>query len=1208
MTALVFLFSVAVIFGAVLALEVRDTGELDLRRPVGLFAWLTGGNWPAKIGGGLLVVGVGALLRYALINLDVSPTAKLATGVIAAGLLGLGATLTRIGPGRRAVSLALAGAAFGVAYLTAYSAFALFHYLDDLRGVALLALTALGAGVYAITRGALSLALLSMVGAYLAPAFAVGDPGPAVVYGYYVGASLLVLVMTAVRGWRPLIHLSLLFTLVGGSVFAWTARYFVPAYAEVMLPAVLVLAVVHLLMPVFERRTTHGTLIERLDLAYALVLPLAAALAALLVSPSRHVLSVELLWLGAAWFAVAGLLLSQRRAGVALHALIGLLLAGCGVAVRFHDLPWELLALAVSVAALWLAVRRPDSERLVGALAGIVALVGFVHLISSLSDQDAGSRAFLNARFIERLVGAGLLMMAGQVCRRARQSLDTLLWSVGVGWALIALTLELVRLDLVSVSLLLHWSVLAIVLVLAWVRTTPEATSTPLVLLPILVVLTASWAAGNAPASVSWASLLLAPVALVALAVRRAGVERPTQSGRALSALLAPLAAGVWALHVDTLQHYAGSQFALAVVLLVLLLVLVVARALLERCSDWLGTAAEIATFVFALVLLVVTTLDISRSPWGMLAEALALAGMLWLVYNDRPTPVLPRWLAPGSALGAALVLQAYLLRWLGPPGHLDLGAIARMRWPTLASLLWAGMGALLTYAGRRQRSRALWMAGAALLVVAALKIVLLDFGSLGQLTNILAVIAAGVVFMLVGWLAPMPPAAEADADADADSEPPPQAPMAVQPGGGAPAPEATPAAAESSAAAPLALRAAAASPGAPAPAVAAPAAAAASNDLWERNARTRAGASLPHPQTPESSSRKTIWTIVIVVLLLVPLVQCTSTAVRWLRLGTRLMQVDARPIDGTQHAGDAGIDRGLGSDHAASIDVVEPVEVSQLPPPLVVRADDVVVHTACSDWAASLPPDYVVHAAGAYKGKPTRFQLDADGGLAGWFNVSVREPGRKVVLLLGAYEPTIFVVRWTPATRIVGVWLSGHGRAEVEGLPLDVPVLRTRLGDRSGCPGFYVTTEDSRAVGQASLQVLGRVPDGAWTGSDGSIVIGPGAVGADYVQGPTRNLESYRDPTLPLAGADGIAELMQQHRLRAATPRDVEEWQRLSGRVTSREGLPVIPSRTYVVLAPMSYPAGLYGGHSVAFIIPRGTVVPTGNPGHSAVLDLNAL
>lgn len=862
MTTLVFLFSIAVIFGAVLALEVRETHEFELRRPLGLFAWLTGGNWPAKIGGGLLVVGVGALLRYALINLDVAPTIKLGTGVVAAGLLGLGATLTRIGPGRRAVSLALAGAAFGVAYLTAYSAFALFGYLDDAGGIALLALTALGAGVYAITRGALSMALLAMVGAYLAPAFAVGDPGPAVVYGYYVGASLLTLVMTAVRGWRPLIHLSLLFTLVGGALFAWTARYFTAAYADVMLPAVLALAVVHLLMPVVERRGAHGLLVERLDLVYALALPAAAALAALLVSPSRVALSSELLWLGAAWALVALLLWAQKRPGVALQALVGVLLAGVGVAVRFRDLPWELLALAIAVAALWLAARRPDPDRLVGALAGLVALLGFVHLIGSLSSQHAGSSAFFNQRFVERLIGAGLLMLAGQACRRARQSLDTLLWSVGVGWALIAVTLELMRLDLVSMSLLLHWILLAIVLALAWVRSAPESTSTPLIVLPILVLLTASWATGNAAASVSLASLVLAPLALLALSVRRAGVEPPTQSGRALSAILAPLAAGIWAVHLGSLERFAAPQFALAIVLLVLLLALVVARALIERTSDWLGTAAEIAVFVFTFTLLMLTTAAISRSPWGMLAEALALAGMLWLVLNDRPEPVLPRWLPPAAALGCALVLQAYLLRWLGPAGPLDLGAIAHMRWPTLASLLWAVMGALLTIWARRRGTRTVWVAGAALLVVAALKLVLLDFGSLGQLTNILAVIAAGVVFMLVGWLAPMPPAA-----------------------------------AQAAVAEPRVARATA-EPSVP------PA-----NELWERNARGRSAA-VPAAR-PESSSRKTIWTIVIVAILLVPLVQCTSSAARMLRLGTRLLQVDAgrpaAPVGAALPGGDPG-------------------------------------------------------------------------------------------------------------------------------------------------------------------------------------------------------------------------------------------------------------------------------------------------------------
>ena len=80
------------------------------------------------------------------------------------------------------------------------------------------------------------------------------------------------------------------------------------------------------------------------------------------------------------------------------------------------------------------------------------------------------------------------------------------------------------------------------------------------------------------------------------------------------------------------------------------------------------------------------------------------------------------------------------------------------MEWPTLVSLLWASIGAALTIAARRAGSRVQWTAGAAFLVGAAIKLVLLDFGSLGQLANILAVIAAGGVFLLVGWLAPMPP------------------------------------------------------------------------------------------------------------------------------------------------------------------------------------------------------------------------------------------------------------------------------------------------------------------------------------------------------------------------------------------------------------------------------------------------------------------
>jgi hypothetical protein len=539
MTSLIFLFAIAVIFGTVLAVEVSES-EADALRPRGLIAWLTGGNWPAKIGGGLLVVGIGALLRYALINFDVAPPIKLAVGLITAGALGLAATLTRTGSARRAVSLALGGSAFGVAYLTAYSAFALFHYLESTVGIGLLALTAAGAGVYAITRSALSLALLSMLGAFLAPAFALTDPGPLVVYGYYVGACLLTLAMVAARGWRPLIHLSFLFTLGGGVFFAWTAHYYRGDNAAVMLPILLVLAGIHVIMPLVERHVTRGEWIEKLDIIYALALPASTALAAYLVAPTHIGLSNEMLALGAIWTAAAAYLWFVKREGVALHAVIAVLFAGLGAAARFENLPWELIALAFTVAALRLAAQRSESKRLHNTLAGLVPLLGFLHITGSLSPVP-GSPIFINGRFIERLIGAGLLMFAGHICRRVRQSLDTLLWTVGIGWALITVGSELVRWDLVSLPLLLHWTLLLSALLLTFTAPRRLNGGRIVVFLSIAAAVTASWAAVKSPLSVSWTSLAIAPLALTALSMRDPEMDSETRTGRMLAALLAPI-------------------------------------------------------------------------------------------------------------------------------------------------------------------------------------------------------------------------------------------------------------------------------------------------------------------------------------------------------------------------------------------------------------------------------------------------------------------------------------------------------------------------------------------------------------------------------------------------------------------------------------------------------------------------------------------
>jgi hypothetical protein len=782
MMTLAFLGTVAAIVILILVLEVDARSQLRIHKPTGLFTWITSGNWPAKIGGALIIIGVGALLRFAALQIHAPPLTKMISGVVIAFALGLGATFAGGGNSRRAVSLCLGGAGFGVAYLTAYSAFGLFNYVSSPAGLALLGLTSVGAGIYAVTRSALSLAVLSMVGAFMGPAFAVDDPGPAVVYGYYVGASVLTLAMVAIRGWRPLIQLSFLFTLAGGVFFAWTSQYYTPQYSNVMLPMLLLLTAVHVAMPIIERSPPGARWAERLDLIYMMALPTVVALLAVWIAPTRIDLAIELMCLGGIWAVAAVALQFTRGRSVAAHVLIGALLFGLGIAARFRNLPWELISLAFPVAALIVASRR-RLDRVHSVLAGLVLLFGVVHILMSLSGVNDDA-AWLGT-LVERLIGATLIIVAGAICRRIRQSLDTLLLAVGVCWALIAIGLELVRHDLATVPTVLHGVSLLILLSL-WIpgRKIQIADRAPGIF-SLVALITAVWAAYASAPVVASVFVFVAPLTLIGVALRPENPELEGQgegkSDRSLAVVLACAVAAVWAVAVAVKMDYAISHFPLACAAGTGVFAIAIGRLLPGARGGWVNQTADALGIAFATLLVFSTVLIISRDVSAVVMEVLCVAGLAYTLHIRRAQSKPIDFATAAFIVAIGLVVQANLMRIVGPSGDQNVLGILHLSFPAVTSLLWAMSGSALTIWSRKVTSRALWISGAVLLVASAVKLVLFDFGSLGQLANILAVIAAGGMFLLVGWLAPMPPAApKNDSPADlppSDRTPPDRAP-----------------------------------------------------------------------------------------------------------------------------------------------------------------------------------------------------------------------------------------------------------------------------------------------------------------------------------------------------------------------------------------------------------------------------------------------
>ena len=269
----------------------------------------------------------------------------------------------------------------------------------------------------------------------------------------------------------------------------------------------------------------------------------------------------------------------------------------------------------------------------------------------------------------------------------------------------------------------------------------------------------------------------------------------------------------------------------------------------------------------------------------------------------------------------------------------------------------------------------------------------------------------------------------------------------------------------------------------------------------------------------------------------------------------------------------------------------------------------------ACGFSGLSLPPDVAVFAAGAYAGRPISFQIDQSGSASTQIDVAINSPKKPIVLILGAYAPTIWNISRTEETRIMAVLVGGHHRQVVAGLEEGMPLLVSTYDNKGPCGGFYIETHTTlEQVSQLSSRVFGRPVDGIFHAENGKVTVGdPIPANLKLIASPDTTPESFYDKEALIAGLAGIEDAINKGFLRNATLADLDAWYAAIDRaappaLSQGQPMPRMSStfRKYVVLKQFTYPPGLYGGNSVSFLIPKGVPKPEGNPGHSTVYDLN--
>lgn len=302
----------------------------------------------------------------------------------------------------------------------------------------------------------------------------------------------------------------------------------------------------------------------------------------------------------------------------------------------------------------------------------------------------------------------------------------------------------------------------------------------------------------------------------------------------------------------------------------------------------------------------------------------------------------------------------------------------------------------------------------------------------------------------------------------------------------------------------------------------------------------------------------------------------------------------------------------------------VSPIAAEALAPtkPFAFVAEAVPAAAACEFDGLQLPPLTKVYAAGAYGGSRQDFQIDQSGHEATRMDVAVNQPDVPVVLMLGAYEPTVWSIGWTRGTQILAVLVSGYHRQLITGLPASVPVRISTYENKGGCGHFYVTAEKAGKLNPIARRVFGRPVDMLYPARDGKVAVGlPLAASVALVtDSSAKPASSFRLPNSSLAGPAGLEQGVLDGFLREADSSDGAAW--IAAKRAQRRApvdappiaggvlAPRMPEmfRAYVVLKPYTLPAGLYGANSATFFVLKGVPRPTGKLGHSTLYDFNTM
>ena len=791
------------------AAPVTRTAAAAAPNPV--WAWFTGGNALTRIGVVVLFFGVAFLLKYFAECVTIPIELKLVgVGIVGGALIGLGARLATDRPG---YGLSLEGAGAGILYLTAFAAFRLYEVLPAIPAFALLVAIAALTVALAVRGDSQPMAGLAIAGGFLAPFLVATSAGaPARLFGYFAVLNAAIFALAWMRAWRALNVLGFVFTFALG--LFWGERYYRPEHFATVEPFLVLFILFYVTIAILYAKRSPLQAKAPVDALLVFGVPLVGfAAQAGLVHDTRYGVAWSALAASALYGVLAAALHRRPEPGLGLLARAFFVLAIIfgTLAIPFAADPhWTSAWWALEAAGVyWIGCRQ--RQRLARAFALLLqagAAAAFV-----VGGFDTGDRLFLNATFFGTTVIAVAALATAFVADRHREVLSSVERAIvpmlvfwGVGWWYGGGAHELLRTlpAREEGNAILAYAVASVAFALLlqrWLRWSRLAWF-GVALLPIMAMVAfADWermrttlqAYGWLVWPLAWATHWRLLRAADALRADEGQTDAP--AGRIAGFLEhahATSAIAVVAWLSWEASEWVGRAFPEGTVWMPCAAAwpAIGYLALMTRAGDW--GIWPLPMYRDAYRLSAATAIATLLAVWYAIVNVISPGGTTPLPYLPLANPLDLTLIAALGALfawvrGTLRVAERTLYVWWGAALFVFVNAVVLRtthqwlevpwRWSALLAskplqaaltLTWTATALPLMLLAGRRAIRPLWMVGAGLLAIVVVKLFVLDLSALSGLPRVVAFLGVGALLLVIGYVAPLPPAAGGGGNAPA--------------------------------------------------------------------------------------------------------------------------------------------------------------------------------------------------------------------------------------------------------------------------------------------------------------------------------------------------------------------------------------------------------------------------------------------------------